>query len=304
MRQIQNKTIDTPPPILLSARSEQERIALEKNLGSISEDIYKGDKILITDTEDPYFGEEEFEIRYLLRRLFFNKCAYCERIEYKPDVEHYRPKKRVSKPQGNKHGYYWLCYEWTNLLPACSSCNSGNGKWNKFPIAGIRIVNPPFTSSNTLDFLSCQASQPYLLHEKPLLLHPEIDNPTNFFKLEWNGKLSGLDGESGRGNVSIEVYDLNRGNLIDGRKTIIDNLTHDVLLLYFSFRTEIIEASQLQKLLTSFLLSFKQKQAVSTEFSFVYLYVCQHFEEFIRHQFSDFSEEETLVALNTFQNIV
>ena len=38
-----------------------------------------------------------------------HKCAYCERVT-KADVEHYRPKKKVSE-DADHPGYYWLCYE-------------------------------------------------------------------------------------------------------------------------------------------------------------------------------------------------
>jgi hypothetical protein len=40
-------------------------------------------------------------------------------------------------------GYYWLAYEWTNLLPSCYDCNSfrrhgtmkaGPGKNERFPV--------------------------------------------------------------------------------------------------------------------------------------------------------------------------
>jgi len=129
MRLITTKDANTPPTSLVNAKVEQERIAINQDLDSISENIYKGSKITINDIHDPYHGEEKYEIRYKLRLLFHNKCAYCERIEYKPDVEHYRPKKKVTGSQRNNHGYFWLCYEWTNLLPACRDCNSGNGKW-------------------------------------------------------------------------------------------------------------------------------------------------------------------------------
>ena len=220
MRLIATKDTNTPPASLINGKAEQERIALTQDLDSISDKIYKGDKITINDKDDHYYGKEEFEVRYRLRRLFHNKCAYCEIKEYKPDVEHFRPKKGVSGHQRNKHGYYWLCYEWTNLLPVCSACNSKSGKWNKFPITGTRVTTPPFTISNQLDFERCKANSIYLQDEMPLLIHPEIDEPTDFLKLEWNGKLAAKDGNNGIGQISIDTYDLNRGNLIEALSLI------------------------------------------------------------------------------------
>jgi hypothetical protein len=56
-----------------------------------------------------------------LNNIYNHKCAYCEAYEPEPEVEHYRPKKGVT---GEVHeGYYWLCYEWSNLMPACHDCN-------------------------------------------------------------------------------------------------------------------------------------------------------------------------------------
>src|SRR5688572_3095567 len=65
---------------------------------------------------------------------FYGKCAYCESkvITTSPDyVEHFRPKKGVNDinnvvitiPSGANQvphpGYYWLSYNWENLLPTC-----------------------------------------------------------------------------------------------------------------------------------------------------------------------------------------
>lgn len=71
MRMFRNKDVDSTPPSLRNARPEQERIARELDKEGISEDIYKGAKIVINDPEDPYHGEEEFEVRYDLRKLFY-----------------------------------------------------------------------------------------------------------------------------------------------------------------------------------------------------------------------------------------
>jgi uncharacterized protein (TIGR02646 family) len=56
------------------------------------------------------------------------KCAYCEcYLEGKSaDVEHFRPKASYRIAQGMKRytpGYYWLAYDWDNLLLSCQACN-------------------------------------------------------------------------------------------------------------------------------------------------------------------------------------
>ncbi len=59
----------------------------------------------------------------------FDKCCFCEsKVAHidAGDVEHYRPKgesKQTESDPVNKLGYYWLAYEWDNLLIACQRCN-------------------------------------------------------------------------------------------------------------------------------------------------------------------------------------
>ena len=77
-------------------------------------------------------------VRDALVNLYGTKCAYCETDWLGGQtvrVDHYRPKKKIKplQPGDEKHwGYYWLGYEWTNLLPTCDGCN--NRKRNHFPL--------------------------------------------------------------------------------------------------------------------------------------------------------------------------
>ena len=66
-------------------------------------------------------------VRRVLEKLFEQKCAYCETkigVNADWDVEHYRPKGRVTENTAHP-GYYWLAYDWDNLLPSCAFCNQG-----------------------------------------------------------------------------------------------------------------------------------------------------------------------------------
>ncbi|MFX1554713.1 MAG: hypothetical protein ACFFBV_12360, partial [Promethearchaeota archaeon] len=87
---------------------------------------------------------------------FGGKCAYCETqivSDQYGDMEHYRPKNAVTDENGEEikkegengqtithPGYYWLAYDWQNLLLTCEMCNRPNpgnkniGKHNKFPV--------------------------------------------------------------------------------------------------------------------------------------------------------------------------
>ena len=61
------------------------------------------------------------------------KCCYCE-SEFRGTsygaVEHFRPKGAVRTGHGMPilhPGYYWLAYEWENLLVSCEVCNTNKG---------------------------------------------------------------------------------------------------------------------------------------------------------------------------------
>jgi len=77
--------------------------------------------------EDLY---KEFRQVFLFE-AFHRKCAYCEVNHsdgYPVQVEHYRPKAGVTdNRQMIEHsGYFWLAYEWWNLVPSCAHCNTNH----------------------------------------------------------------------------------------------------------------------------------------------------------------------------------
>jgi hypothetical protein len=94
--------------------------------------------------------------QWLLAHIFDGKCAYCEKKitgGFFGDAEHYRPKGKVTVKErgqvqtvmhdGKPHpGYYWLAYDWRNLVPACELCNSSDGKMNQFPVANSYVFRP------------------------------------------------------------------------------------------------------------------------------------------------------------------
>ncbi len=148
----------------------------------------------------------------LAEHVFHGKCAYCESryVSVSPgDAEHYRPKGKVTvlddqgKTQvieGHK-GYYWLAWDWRNLLPACSSCNSSK-KLNHFPLPrGKKHITKPECDTAALDRL-----------EKPLLLNPYRDDPAEYLAFDENGSVAAIDGNP-RGEASIRIYGLDRDTL-------------------------------------------------------------------------------------------
>lgn len=66
-----------------------------------------------------------------------DKCCFCEsRIGDEGDVEHFRPKSAMCQGKRKplrRPGYYWLAYDWDNLLLCCTVCNQ-RFKRNYFPL--------------------------------------------------------------------------------------------------------------------------------------------------------------------------
>ncbi|MGB7510855.1 MAG: hypothetical protein WBP54_06160 [Pelodictyon phaeoclathratiforme] len=167
------------------------------------------------------------------------KCAYCERklesIDFgkiEQDVEHFRPKGRISawalpkslQDQGirltpvpnDEHGYFLLPYHPMNYLAACKPCNSMLKK-DYFPIAGEYDL---------------KGDDPAKLHikEKPFLICPVGDfddapeDLIRFFGVSPQAVAqSGFNRE--RAFVTIEFFKLDdateRKNLLRERANII-----------------------------------------------------------------------------------
>jgi hypothetical protein len=171
------------------------------------------------------YGDEL--LRDAVNRVYQYKCAYCESnfgATQPVAIEHYRPKGEVIEGTVRvKPGYYWLAATWENLLPSCTDCNSPRrqvvasdgakavrGKGNYFPLEpGTKRASAPGKEAG----------------EKPLLLHPEVDDPA--LHLEFVTDLPGagiirpslIGGQQSlRGTASIEVYALDRPQLQERRR--------------------------------------------------------------------------------------
>jgi len=142
---------------------------------------------------------------WMKENVFYYRCAYCETslIGFFGDAEHHRPKGRVSNKNAQgvssvgtavleigaevvelpHPGYFWLAYNWKNLIPSCQWCNQGGGKVDQYPTSKVHVVMKRLTAAQAKE-----ADQPiqstkwpasyYLapsdldLHESPLLLNP------------------------------------------------------------------------------------------------------------------------------------
>ncbi|OBS12886.1 hypothetical protein ATE49_03465 [Elizabethkingia miricola] len=192
------------------------RLASDETYQALLKITNTRNKDLITDTiyREAYDHPDgkRSRVEDHLSIAYHNKCAYCERI-CKADIEHYRPKKGVNE-DGLHPGYYWLCYEWTNLIPSCITCNREGAKHNKFPVIGPRVLAPVLLADGNINLALSKAGVDPLLNERPYLLHPEVDHPEDYFEFEIDPdgegiRINGIDDE-GRGNATIRICLLNR----------------------------------------------------------------------------------------------
>lgn len=171
------------------------------------------------------------KMRQVIFDGFHGKCAYCEAkfiLTETGDVEHYRPKgavtdeldQRIMISRRGKRaiphpGYYWLAYDWHNLLPSCSLCNRPSR-----PRRGLRIgkgTRFPVLSSSTLKY--GHARRPGdLPNELPGFLHPVFDDPHRHLSFDATTGL--LIDKTQRGKLCIDLLGLNREGLAKERKKI------------------------------------------------------------------------------------
>lgn len=169
--------------------------------------------------------------QWLLSHFFFNKCAYCEGLvgadAASDDADHFRPKGRVLafeadtwrivRRGGTPHpGYYWLAYEWWNILPSCNWCNRIS-KGSRFPIAGEYVwSDSEHISREDLDEI-----------ERPLLLNPLLDESVSHITYLPLGLVAP---SSERGRFSIMCYGLNRETLVEQRRKAQDAARDQIAL--------------------------------------------------------------------------
>ncbi len=145
---------------------------------------------------------------------FYGKCAYCEsavRANQPGDIDHWRPKNRVTSASDKlvkiktkngtmcpHPGYYWLAYEWRNLLLACTACNRATvktfgqptGKGSQFPVRGFRAKKMGEESK-----------------ERPVLVNPVMDDPA--VHMEVDSETGVMIAKTDRGETCIDIFGLN-----------------------------------------------------------------------------------------------
>jgi uncharacterized protein (TIGR02646 family) len=258
------KDFDNPPDILQSEGCQQKiKQALhEQNQHHFSQ---------------YYYGHPN-KVRHDLETLYQYKCAYCETKVTGSvlRVDHFRPKDQI-KEDDTHTGYYWLGYEWSNLIPACEKCN--RAKSNAFPLEslGIRAKEPPLNSHSELETHLCRADSPTLLAEKPLLLNPEIDEPELHFVFLPNGEIKAL---TERGQKTAEICQLNRLELVLARKEIIDSFIHKIRKLTDDFLQGVINEETLYYSLKYLFFDILKAQSPENAYSQLGWFMFKKFEWF------------------------
>ncbi len=138
----------------------------------------------------------------------YGKCAYCESSLAGDfaSIDHYRPKTTVRQEKSSPRGlgYYWLAYDWDNLVVCCDMCN--NRKNDLFP-----LKNPDTRNISNQDISS----------EEPLIINPSIDNPEDHLEFHQHIVMPKIidSSEDERGKATIEILELNkRPDLLEARK--------------------------------------------------------------------------------------
>lgn len=235
-----------------------------------------------------------------LNKIYNGKCAFCEsdvRAGSTIQVDHYRPKEGVYEDAAHL-GYYWLGYEWTNLIHICSKCN--RSKWHKFPIrsTGVRLYDHPIDSAGAPLRTNFVINHIDLINENPLIINPEFLDPSLYFVFLPSGKIKG------RGQIeadtTIEVCKLNRYDLQLARKKIRDDLLKKITRSLKDLRDRAINKDTFIYFIKSQLVDLLEVYINNGPYSMFCLNIIKYFDYFIARRFIDREKIIILEAYNEF----
>ena len=191
-------------PVVLRTKGRKKRGVHCSLFSRFADDYRTGTKKF--DFDSGIYGHKS--VKQALIDAQHKKCAFCEskitHVSY-GDVEHFRPKGGVRQTASDAlavPGYYWLAYEWGNLLLSCQLCNQRH-KRNLFPLA-----NPGVRAATHHHDLS---------REEPLFINPAAgDDPAQYisFRCEVPYAVNG----NARGRATISALGLDREDLNEMRR--------------------------------------------------------------------------------------
>jgi len=257
--------------------------ALNELLNSLDrkakDDVYRGEVRVGTNIEK--------RVVIALKRKYLNKCGYCESFEHEPCVEHHRPIGLVTGGTVRNKGYYWLAYEWTNMVASCDTCNERPYKGTNYPVRTLPINSiPPILANGDYDYAQFRYSSAYNVRELPAILHPEYClHPEQHFTFNLKGEIGHASVE---GEHSIRVYGLDRITLNTKRYQIYKGLFNDLeILVRKRFREHNPwDEDRFKEGLEDLLFKLINRRTDdSMEFTLFTKYMLNHLEEFFIHPF-------------------
>jgi hypothetical protein len=146
-----------------------------------------------------------------LNESHYFKCCYCEKkFDYKGelDVEHFRPTRFSKQSKNGKEFslvYFWLAYDWDNLLLSCPTCNRVY-KGNLFPLENpARRAEPQVRN---------------ITHELPTFINPSKECPRKHITFVNETPAS----KCRRGKETIQGLGLRRRQLFEDRLEHLDKI--------------------------------------------------------------------------------
>jgi uncharacterized protein (TIGR02646 family) len=194
-------------PAILTTRGNKEIIFLQERYNA-GEREFKSE-----DFRSTIYGHDD--VKNVLIEIQDYKCCFCEskigHISY-GDVEHFRPKAGWVQDDEkiNKPGYYWLAYNWNNLLLSCQICNQRHKK-NYFPL----LNNSPRAVCHNDDIQT----------ELPIFINPDIEDAETF--ITFNEEIPTAVNDNQRGEQTINKLGLDRELLNEQRRRTL-NMIRDI----------------------------------------------------------------------------
>ncbi len=206
------------------------------------------------------------------------------------------PQKGITEDKAHE-GYYWLAYEWSNLLLSCSKCN--NRKRNRFPIEGIRVIAAKIGIDGLPKGDYLMANSGVFDAEKSLLLNPEIDEVEKHFVFLPSGQIKAL---TLKGEVTIEVCNLNRKDLVLKRLSILNRYIDRIQTILKDLLIHNITATIFRYSLKNILSEIVSLQNTKNEYSRFGYFMFVKFELFFVARFETKQQKIIKQAFSLFLN--
>ena len=206
------------PPTLLSQDVNNEKARLNNMVGN-------NQQIKSKEFDETLYGAAD--VRAQLREDQHDKCAYCETTLLDKgggEVEHFRPKTKYRATRLPRTSfwpaYYWLAYDWDNLLCSCHECNR------------IKSTLFPLVQEATRDIAHQNIQQ-----EQPILLNPYLEDPADIMEYRMYMVCPKIDEQGNMNSRAQQIIDdslkLNRADLKELRRrkwqAFVARMHHDNL---------------------------------------------------------------------------